>query len=101
RVSARCRSVESGSPPRTAATPPWAHRVVAWASADLVSTPTRSGGSVSAAARTAADSPATPLPSTSRSRSGTGGSGGRERSVRRVDRDDRGRVPAQLVVLDV
>ena len=29
RVSARCRSVESGSPPSTAATPPWAQRVVA------------------------------------------------------------------------
>src|SRR5262249_52837984 len=66
-VSARCRSVESGSPPRTAATPPWAQRVAAWDSSALVSTPTRSA--MSSAARTAADSPATPLPSTSRSSS--------------------------------
>ena len=38
-VSARCRSVESSSPPSTAATPPWAQRVVDWASSPLVSTP--------------------------------------------------------------
>ena len=41
RVSARWRSVSSGSPDSTAATPPWAHRVVAWSSSPLVSTPTR------------------------------------------------------------
>ena len=39
RVSARCRSVESSSPPSTAATPPWAQRVADWDSAPLVSTP--------------------------------------------------------------
>src|SRR4051794_25324959 len=65
-VSARCRSVESGSADSTAATPPWAHRVVVWCSSPLVSTPTRSPWM--SAARTAADNPATPLPSTSRSR---------------------------------
>ena len=42
RVSARWRSVESSSPPSTAATPPWAHRVADWDSSALVSTPTRS-----------------------------------------------------------
>ena len=66
-VSARCRSVESGSPPSTAATPPWAQRVVAWCSSALVSTPTRRPWA--SAARTAADSPATPDPRTSRSSS--------------------------------
>ena len=69
-VSARWRSVESGSPPSTAATPPWAQRVVACWSSALVSTPTRIPWI--SAARTAADSPATPEPSTSRSRSATG-----------------------------
>jgi hypothetical protein len=34
--------VESSSPPSTAATPPWAHRVADWDSSALVSTPTRS-----------------------------------------------------------
>src|SRR4029077_4523171 len=65
-VSARCRSVESGSPPRTAATPPCAQRVVACWSSAFVSTPTCM--LCSSAARTAAESPATPEPSTSRSR---------------------------------
>ena len=41
RVSARWRSVESSSPPSTAATPPWAQRVADWDSSALVSTPTR------------------------------------------------------------
>ena len=71
-VSARCRSVESGSAASTAATPPCAQRVVAWCSSPLVSTPTRRP--CMSAARTAADSPATPLPSTSRS-SGAGSPG--------------------------
>ena len=66
-VSARWRSVESGSPASTAATPPCAQRVAACDSSDFVSTPTRSASS--SAARTAADSPATPLPRTSRSSS--------------------------------
>ena len=44
RVSARCRSVESSSPPSTAATPPWAQRVADWDSSALVSTPTRRPG---------------------------------------------------------
>ena len=35
RVSARWRSVESSSPPSTAATPPWAQRVADWASVGL------------------------------------------------------------------
>ena len=56
-------------PPRTAATPPCAQRVVACWSSALVSTPTRMPWI--SAARTAADSPATPEPSTSRSRSAT------------------------------
>ncbi len=73
RVSARCRSVESSSPPNTAATPPWAQRVADWDSSALVSTPTRSpvgrdprapAGTGAAARRTAAESPATPLPRT-------------------------------------
>ncbi len=67
RVSARWRSVESGSSWSTAATPPCAHRVVACGSSPLVSTPTRMRWV--SAARTAADSPATPDPSTSRSSS--------------------------------
>ena len=41
RVSARWRSVESSSPPSTAATPPWAQRVADWESSALVRTPTR------------------------------------------------------------
>ncbi len=40
RVSARWRSVESSSPPTTAATPPWAQRVADWARSPLVRTPT-------------------------------------------------------------
>ena len=64
--------------PSTAATPPWAQRVVAWCSSPLVSTPTRMP--CVSAARTAADSPATPLPRTSRSRSS---------SAIAVDRSDR------------
>ncbi len=66
-VSARWRSVESSSPPSTAATPPWAHRVADCDSAPLVSTPRARPGPPAATAparRTAADSPATPLPST-------------------------------------
>ncbi len=79
RVSARWRSVLSSSPPRTAATPPWAHRVADWDSSPLVRTPTRSPApdppapvdDSGAARRTAADRPATPLPST-RTSSATG-----------------------------
>ena len=67
-VSARCRSVESSSPPSTAATPPWAQRVADCQSSALVSTPTRSPPAPEPASRTADDSPATPLPSTSTSR---------------------------------
>ena len=80
RVSARCRSVESGSPPSTAATPPWAQRVAAWSRSPLVSTPTRRPGPLPvrppAGRRTAAaaDRPATPLPSTSRSSTSASGS---------------------------
>ena len=79
-VSARWRSVESSSPPSTAATPPWAQRVADWDSSALVSTPTRRPfppsalppvGVSGAARRTAADRPATPLPNT-RTSSGSG-----------------------------
>src|SRR5437763_4871156 len=65
-VSARWRSVESGSSDNTAATPPCAQRVADCTSSALVSTPSRIPGSV--AARTAAERPATPLPRTRRSR---------------------------------
>ena len=74
-MSARWRATESGGPAiaasvllRTAATPPWAHWVADSDSVALVSTPIRNEGSV-AAARTAADRPATPLPTTRRSSS--------------------------------
>ena len=88
RVSARWRSVESSSPPSTAATPPWAHRVADWDSSALVSTPTRNPlgavpvpvGAGGAASRTAADRPATPLPRTSTSRA-TGATSGSARAA--------------------
>ena len=58
-------------PTSTAATPPWAHRVADWESSALDSTPMRSPSRRGlAAARTAADRPATPLPRMRRSRSG-------------------------------
>ena len=66
-VSARCRSVESSSPPSTAATPPWAQRVADCDNAPLVRTPRDTDGRPVAsgpAKRTAAESPATPLPRT-------------------------------------
>ena len=66
RVSARCRSVESSSPGSTAAMPPWAQRVVDCSSSPLVSTPTLVLPTW--ARRTAAERPATPLPTTRTSR---------------------------------
>ena len=79
RVSARCRSTSSGSSVSAAATPPWAQRVVVCSNSPLVSTPvTRSWAP---AARTAADSPATPLPSTSRSSTSVGHGVGSRRHV--------------------
>ncbi len=66
RVSARWRSVESSSPGSTAAIPPWAQRVVDCSSSPLVMTPTRVPPR--SASRTAAERPATPLPTTRTSR---------------------------------
>jgi hypothetical protein len=64
-VSARCRSVESSSPPSTAATPPWAQRVADWDSTPLVRHADPQGRPPPGpASRTAADRPATPLPRT-------------------------------------
>ncbi len=92
RVSARCRSVESGSPPSTAATPPWAQRVVAWASSPLVRTPTRRPWT--SAARTAADRPATPDPRTSRSSTGASPAAGGASVGRHLDVAVRRRTPS-------
>ena len=98
RVSARCRSVESSSPPSTAATPPWAQRVADWDSSALVSTPVRSpvgrdprapAGARGAARRTAAESPATPLPRTRTSRA-TGATPGSAMTGVRSPGADRG-----------
>ena len=68
-VSATCNSVESDTSSTTAATPPWAQRVAASDRLPLVTTPT--SRPCSRAARTAADSPAMPLPSTNRSTTGS------------------------------
>ena len=81
-VSARWRSVESSSPPSTAATPPWAQRVADWDSSRLGQDPDPEAGSAPASRTrrtepgdrrrpaTAADRPATPLPRTRTSRRG-------------------------------
>ena len=83
-VSARCRSVESSSPPSTAATPPWAQRVADWDSAPLVSTPSEPTAAArrGPARRTAAESPATPLPRTRTSKGPGRASGAHAGSVR-------------------